>query len=517
MRQHRTRRQRYLRGGADRHGDRLSRAITFHQFVGNWNGSQGRGTPALHAEIAHWLGTSWAAGDKRLLLLVFRDAGKSTLVGLFCAWLLARQPELRILVLSAEAALATKLTRNVRRIIERHPLIKHLLPGRREQWASDQLTVRRRLHLRDPSLLARGIGGNITGSRADVVICDDVEVPNTSDSAEKRAELRERLREIGFVLVPGGTQLYIGTPHSYYSIYADEPRTEIGETAPFLEGFSRLVLPLLDDEGHSRWPERFTPEAIEALRAEAGPARFRSQMLLLPTHSHEQRLDPDRLVRYAAEIDLRRGNGAPQLFIAGQRMAGAACFWDPAFGRPGVGDASVIATVFTDEQGRYWLHAIEYLRFDPAQAGETDAATQLCRRAVRFLARYEQPSVTVETNGIGKFLPGLLRRELAGAGLAIAVKEQVSTRAKDQRILDALDPLLAAGALRAHARVWDTPFIREMREWLPGAKGADDGLDAVSGCILAQPTRLGRAPPADAHRPGWQGGPSHAARTEFKA
>ena len=87
-----------------------------------------------------------------------------------------------------------------------------------------------------------------------------------------------------------------------------------------------------------------------------------------------------------------------------------------------------------------------------------------------FLTRYEQPSVTVETNGIGKFLPGLLRRELAGAKLAVAVHEHVSTRSKQQRILDALDPLLAAGALRAHARVWDTPFVREMREWLPGSE-----------------------------------------------
>jgi hypothetical protein len=334
MRQHRTRRERHLRGGADRHPDRLSRAILFPQFVNKWNSLQGRGTPALHTEMAHWLGTSWTNEDRRLLLMVFRDAGKSTLVGLYCAWLLARDSDLRILVLSAESTLATKLTRNVRRIIERHPMTKHLVPDRREQWASDQLTVKRRLHHRDPSLLARGIGGNITGSRADIVICDDVEVPNTADSPDKRAELRERLRETGFVLVPGGTHLYIGTPHSYYSIYAAEARAEVGETAPFLDGFSRLVLPLLDEEGRSRWPERFTPEAIEALRTESGPVRFRSQMMLEPTHTHDLRLDPDRLVRYAAEIELGRGNGVGQLTIAGQRMAGAACFWDPARAMP---------------------------------------------------------------------------------------------------------------------------------------------------------------------------------------
>jgi hypothetical protein len=190
------------------------------------------------------------------------------------------------------------------------------------------------------------------------------------------------------------------------------------------------VVPLLNERGASRWPERFTPEAVEALRKESGPARFRSQMLLVPTHAREVRLDPDRLVRYAAEIELGSSNGRPTLAIGGRRMAGAACFWDPAFGRPERGDASVIAAVFADEAGGYWLHAIEYLKFDPARVAEVDAATQLCRQVADFLARYEQPAVTVETNGIGKFLPGLLKKELRARGLALAVAEHVSTRAR---------------------------------------------------------------------------------------
>ena len=41
----------------------------------------------MHLEIAAWLGRCWEQGDRRLVLLVFRNAGKSTLVGIFCAWL----------------------------------------------------------------------------------------------------------------------------------------------------------------------------------------------------------------------------------------------------------------------------------------------------------------------------------------------------------------------------------------------------------------------------------------------
>src|SRR5690349_20890136 len=45
-----------------------------------------------------------------------------------------------------------------------------------ENWAMDRFTVARQAVLRDPSMLAQGLSGNITGARADLIICDDVEV-----------------------------------------------------------------------------------------------------------------------------------------------------------------------------------------------------------------------------------------------------------------------------------------------------------------------------------------------------
>ena len=152
---------------------------TFPFFLDAWNRSQTLATPALHRNIAEWFDKRIARGTRRMLLLAFRGSGKSTLLGLLAAWLLRRDPDWRILVLAAESALASKTVRTVRRILERHPLTVALRSDRPEEWAADRLTVPRRLVSRDPSLLARGIGANITGSHADVAICDDVEVPNT--------------------------------------------------------------------------------------------------------------------------------------------------------------------------------------------------------------------------------------------------------------------------------------------------------------------------------------------------
>ncbi len=485
----------------------------FAEFVWVWYRRQGMATPAIHLRMADWLEARWREGSAHWLLMAFRGAGKSTLVGLFCAWLLGTDASLRILVLAAEQALAVKMVRNVKRIVEAHPFLAPLVPAKNEQWAGDRFTVARALDLRDPSVLARGVTGNVTGARADVVICDDVEVPNTCETPEKRAELRRRLAEIEYVLTPGGVQLYVGTPHTYYTIYAESARPEADEDAPFLDGFHRLEVPLLDDRGDSAWPARYPPAEIDRLRRRTGPNKFASQMQLRPVAVSEGRLDPDRLVPYDAELVYTEGNRESVLSLMGRRLVSACCWWDPAYGAPGRGDSSVIAAVFLDGEGRYYLHALSYMTHAPDRRGEVDEATQLCRQAAAFAGRYYLPAITLETNGLGRFLPGLLRRELARAAVPCAVREVANRRPKAERILDALDAPLAAGAIHAHARVRQTPFLREMREWRPDAAGAmDDGLDAVAGCLAMEPVRLPRfaAPAArPAWRPGQAGGAAH--------
>ena len=445
----------------------LSRAVpAFPQFVADWNALQGQATPGLHARIAIWLQAQHDAKTHGAALLAFRSSGKSTLVGLFCAWLLAKDPNLRVLVLAAEHALARKMVRNVKRIVERHPATAGLKPVKTEQWASDQFVVARGAELRDPSMLAKGLVGNITGTRADVVICDDVEVPNTCDTATKREDLRERLGELDYILVPGGLQLYIGTPHSYYSIYAEKVREEVGETAPFLDGFARLKIPLLDENGQSVWPERYDAARVAAVRKRTGP--LWCHVKALPDAS------PD-------------------------------------------GDRSVVAAVFTDAEGHYWLHDIAYLAppSDTEKKGGQDDASHYCRQVAAFAKRNRVPHVTIEQNGIGRFLPSILRRELASAGLACGVAGVNAVRAKTVRILDAFDARLAASVLHAHRDVWKTPFIVEMREWRPGGAVRDDGLDAVAGCLLAEPVRIAPVERPKSE-PSWRtGGKAHRAKTDF--
>ena len=261
---------------------------------------------------------------------------------------------------------------------------------------------------------------------ADVVVCDDVEVPNTCDTPQKRAELRTRLQEIEYVLVPGGLQLFVGTPHTYHSIYRTDVRGEPDEARPPLAGFRRLEIPLLSDTGLSQWPERFSAAKIEAIRQRAGPAKFESQMLLRPRNIMEGRLEPDRLIGYNAELRYSEANRQPLLHLADRRLVSVSCWWDPSFGSPNKGDANVIAAVFTDTEGRYFLHRVHYLSHEPQRLASVDEATQVCRQVAEFARELFLPSITVETNGIG--LPAGLaatrsatrRPELCGGGAYLA-------------------------------------------------------------------------------------------------
>ncbi|MDA0661304.1 MAG: phage terminase large subunit [Proteobacteria bacterium] len=314
--------------------------------------------------------------------------------------------------------------------------------------------------------------------------------------------------------MPGGFQLYAGTPHSYFTIYADTARAEAGESAPFLDGFKRLALPVRDSEGRCLWPERFDADHIAALQRRHGPNKFASQMMLQPVNIAAGRLDPDRIRRYDADLDYTERNRIATLTLDGRRMVSASCWWDPAYGAPGKGDGSVIAVVFADAEGGYWLHRVQYLTADPEPEGSE--AVQQCRQVAAFAGRYRVPSVRVEVNGVGKFLPALLRLEMDASGTGCAVVEVTSHIPKDRRIMEGFDAILAAGSLRAHRSVWDTPFMMEMREWRPGGayRGPDDGLDAVSGCLSSEPVRLPRLPAAS--RLSWRGQPGGvAAETDF--
>ena len=192
------------------------------EFLDEWNELVGFETPRHHKSVMRFLSEILAGPNHRGLLMAFRHSGKSSVVGIFAACVLYLRPKTRILILSAETSLSSRMVSHIRHILENHPKCGEMLPRVKKEWGAHKITIARPIGVREPSVICQGINGNITGMRADLIICDDVEVPNTSNTSAKRAKLRDRLRELDFILSPNGAIIYIGTPHTSETIYKIE-------------------------------------------------------------------------------------------------------------------------------------------------------------------------------------------------------------------------------------------------------------------------------------------------------
>ena len=112
--------------------------LSLIEFIWIWDQMQGLSLPRHHIRIARFLQAIHDHPDhRRGLLMAFRNSGKSTLVGLFGAWLLYTHPDTRILILSADHMLAKKMVHHIKQIIERHPLTQRLKQLPTEEWTDN--------------------------------------------------------------------------------------------------------------------------------------------------------------------------------------------------------------------------------------------------------------------------------------------------------------------------------------------------------------------------------------------
>lgn len=458
--------------------------LTFPLFFAVWAEIQGWTVPDFHWQIIQYLEDYKSWNMRTGVLQVFRDGAKSTIVALFVVYMLVKDPSFRFLILSGTNEMAIKLSRDCRSIIKRHPHAIHLR-GREHKWQEHKFEVVGNTDARNQSVAAYGVMTNITASRADFIIYDDVEQPKNVATAEGREGIRERMAEAVHVLVPGGHQLLIGTPHAYESLYPEWVDM----------GASSLKLPLIINPegeypnivGESRWPLRFTNEEI-ALRQKLSKKKnnFLSQYQLLPMTVDDSLLDLSLLKVYEEEIDFYWSN---EMLLArlgdtdnAVRIANVCAFWDPSLTKA-KGDDSVLAIVFEDYEGHYYIHRTIALEGD---------ADEQCLQIKGIIHEFLLPAVSVETNGIGGFLPGVLLKHTKGMG--VGIDDVYTSKSKGQKISEALEGPLYSNALHVHSSVMNTPFPTQFRDFKPSNKNEkDDFIDSVASAIVCQPIRISQA------------------------
>lgn len=232
-------------------------------------------TPAQY-DMGEYLQNS----PKRIIIEAFRGVGKSYITAAYVCWRLYLNPEVKIMVVSAGKERADAFSIFVKALLRDVPMLQHLQPrpevGHRDSNVA--FDVNGSSPSGSPSVKSVGITGQLTGSRADLIIADDIEIPSNSATHDLREKLQERVKEFSAVLTPNGKIVYLGTPQTELSLY------NILEN----RGYQVMIYPARypSPEQMPVYGSKIAPRIVEELEAGAevgsptDPLRFNDEDLL---------------------------------------------------------------------------------------------------------------------------------------------------------------------------------------------------------------------------------------------
>lgn len=255
----------------------------------------------------------------------------------------------------------------------------------------------------------------------------------------------------------------------------------------------------MDNAGNPAWPELFPVQKIHELETIVGPRLFSAQMMLEYISEERIRLDPGAIHFYEEDFDFRHAR------IGTNLMSGVSFYWDPSSGHE-KSDGSVCVLVYRDDKNKNaFVHDILYMTVSDDDIHPL--ATQ-CETVIDFMCKHKLTRIGIEINGIGNALPEILRKVATIRHVSINVLQISNHVKKENRILNAIEPMMATGRLYMHKKIQQTMLLSEMLAWSPiGSVEHDDGLDALAGALAMNPFSV---------RPAQEYQQLMKANTEFK-
>ncbi|MHA3546000.1 phage terminase large subunit [Yersinia enterocolitica] len=246
--------------------------------------------------------------DERYIIQAFRGIGKSFITCAFVVWKLWNNPQLKILIVSASKDRADANASFIKSIIDLLPFLSELKAKQGQRDSKLLFDVGPALPDASASVKSVGITGQLTGSRADILISDDVEVVNNSATQTTREKLWESVKEFDAILKPGGQIIFLGTPQCEMSVYnelqnrgyhtniwpARYPRS-FQELEQYGNRLASIISNDMEEQGHEAlfWqptePNRFDDEDLIRREISYGKAGFALQFMLNPNLSDEAR------------------------------------------------------------------------------------------------------------------------------------------------------------------------------------------------------------------------------------
>jgi len=161
-----------------------------------------------------------ANGDSRIIVSAFRGVGKSWITASYVLWRILLNPNINILVVSASKNRADDFSTFCLRLLSEIPILQHLYPKDDQRQSKISFDVNTASASQQPTVKSLGITSQITGSRADLVVADDIETSGNTQTQFMRDKLSEAIKEFEAVIKPDTSRIvYLGTPQSEQSIY----------------------------------------------------------------------------------------------------------------------------------------------------------------------------------------------------------------------------------------------------------------------------------------------------------
>ena len=423
-------------------------------------------TPVQY-DIANYLQDS----PKRCIIEAFRGVGKSYITAAYVVHQLLLDPQLKFMVVSASKARADDFSTFTQRIIMELPICQHLVAKEGQRWSKIAFDVAPAKASGSPSVKSVGVTGQLTGSRADIIIADDVEVPNNSMTQMMREKLGETVKEFDAVLKPEGKIIYLGTPQNEMSLYnallargyemrvwpARYPSLERAEKA-----YGGRLAPLLYDSiqtnleavyGLPTDPKRFTDEDLLERELSYGRSGFALQFMLDTSLSDQDKypLKISDLMIYSCDKDtapekmvygiFKQLNELPNVALAGDR------FYAPedTVGRQEY-SGSVLAVDpsgrGSDETAYAVVKMLNGFLHVPAAGGIEGGYSDKTLKTLAELAKeHKVNAVLIESNfGDGMFTE-LLKPYMLKT-YPVTMEEVRHSKQKEARIIDTLEPVM---------------------------------------------------------------------------
>ena len=254
-------------------------------------------------DIADYLQTR---DEKRKIIEAFRGVGKSWITSAFVCWRLLINPQEKILVVSASKQRADDFSIFTKRLLGEMEILQHLAPTDAQRNSNIAFDVASSRASHAPSVKSVGVTGQMTGSRASLIIADDVESANNSATQTQREKLSETIKEFEAILTPDPTSeiIYLGTPQteeSIYNVLAERGYKQQIWTARYpkdakqLASYGPKLAPYVADSWteENAWspldPDRFDDRDLSEREASYGRSGFALQFMLDTTLSDQDK------------------------------------------------------------------------------------------------------------------------------------------------------------------------------------------------------------------------------------